>query len=172
MLEEDIINLVNEYDVFTISESSVNEFSFHLSFIKGYTTYHFLRKATSWRQEGGLLLLVSVLATHHGSYIDKVWIKIAHVVFCFLYLLHGGSVFLNNVPGDPMDELDGEILLYGLFGKVLLIGDFNAHTGPNPTPRQSVDPRVDQRGRQLLSMCLNRNLRILNGLHLQTQGRP
>lgn len=46
---------------------------------------------------------------------------------------------------------------------MLLIGDFNAHTGSTPEYQSPVNRRTDNRGNDLLQLYTNRNMRILNG---------
>lgn len=97
---------------------------------------------------------------------------IQNITYCFVYLPHVNSVFLDRLPLDPISELDGEVLNYSLNSgdALVLMGDFNAHTASNPPPRISVDTKTDIRGKALLAMCANRGLKILNGSTLANSG--
>lgn len=165
--------LFSQYDAIAIAEPSVNVHTHQLCNLPGFTLFFSVRPSTSHRADGGVLLYIinhlisvtSLINAYDGSPTDKIWIKILDVIFCFLYLPHANSIFLNELPLDPLDELDGEVLNYSLAGTqgLVLMGDFNAHTGSDPPKRHSVDLKVDGRGLQLLALCESRRLLILNG---------
>ncbi|KAI5799693.1 hypothetical protein FPQ18DRAFT_302056 [Pyronema domesticum] len=94
-----------------------------------------------------------------------------HSLFYFFYSFSPGRQdggilvnFINNKTTDPMNALDGDIDNYnqGFPGpEVAIIGDLNAHC-PAALDRGLADTRIDTRGRALLDLAKNRNLRILN----------
>lgn len=87
-------------------------------------------------------------------------------------LRHANNVFTDRLPSGPMSDLDGGVLNYlsTSNGSIILMGDFDAHTGRNSTPRLSDNEKTDSTGKALLAMCSNRGLRILNGSKVSNSG--
>ena len=122
-----------------------------------------------------------------------IWCKLKKEFFQIDKDIYLGTVYLSpgnyekSQNADYMMELEEEISRFSTKGNVILQGDFNARTGnlqeyilfdndehidapndlvidDNKTKRYSQDEHVvDSRGRSLIDICTENNLRILNG---------
>ena len=106
---------------------------------------------------------------------------------CFIYHSPRNSTVINNCNEDMLETISSGLIKYSSDGDILLCGDFNARTGCHnsefiinddglyvPVPsdylpdsnikhRLSQDRVIDSRGRERLDLCIERQMRILNG---------
>ena len=105
---------------------------------------------------------------------------------CLVYYPPSGSAYTHGLDKDILDCIEKDINSYQGLGNILLCGDFNARIATEPdfiihddneyTPifdnypidkellnRNSPDPIVDARGKDLLELCISHQIRILNG---------
>lgn len=109
------------------------------------------------------------------------------IYVCCLYYSPRNSTYSNNSDIDILSLIGADLLEYSKVGNALLCGDFNARTGckeadfivndnvshipvsdtyqrdTNIDFRNSQDHVIDTRGRELLELCIESQLRILNG---------
>ena len=108
------------------------------------------------------------------------------IYICFLYFSPEYSTYTQALEYDLFDILEKEIIKYQKHGKILLGGDFNARVGTEydfishdsdshlplfdtyiidsiPVQRHSHDLILNTRGKQLLNLCVQCGLRLLNG---------
>ena len=108
------------------------------------------------------------------------------IYICFLYFSPEYSTYTQSLDYDLFDILEKEITKYQKHGKILLGGDFNARVGLEyefirqdsdshlplydtyiidsiPVHRRSHDLILNTGGKQLLNLCVQCGLRILNG---------
>ncbi|MEW8547303.1 MAG: hypothetical protein AB2693_27665, partial [Candidatus Thiodiazotropha sp.] len=106
------------------------------------------------------------------------------IFICFSYITP--CTFLQQSNEDTLDAIIRDINTYKDKGRILLCGDLNARTGQeldfiqkdddrhlpldtsyiidtNISQRKSEDTKIDERGKQLLDLCISGRLRILNG---------
>lgn len=93
-----------------------------------------------------------------------------------------GSTYTVRQHYDPLEKIEEDIIKFSKCGNVLLMGDFNARTSNSPDAlngdsdiviplynddtipnRKSLDKTLDTRGKHLLELCIQSQLRILNG---------
>lgn len=148
--------------------------------IPGYTLIYSLRAHCvpfSTRVFGGVLCYirdplfshVSVVQGNEGNDLDQLVIRVGDVVFAFVYIPQPQSSLLSRLEMSPWDALNGELVsLYKTNERFLAIGDFNAHIADRTPPgltqhRTSTDSRTDSYGNELLSLCSQSGMYILNG---------
>jgi hypothetical protein len=106
-----------------------------------------------------------IIERNDNSYDSNIWIKIGNCLICFVYLQHANSTFINLLPLDPAQALEGDIDKYSLLYPdchMAVVGDINAHCMAI-LDNSSPDARVDSRGCMLIELCAAKNLKILNG---------
>ncbi len=114
--------------------------------------------------------------------LDRSFFKTDHNIFlCAAYIPPEDSPQYDNT----FPTLENDIPLLAKDGQIMLIGDFNARTGnlkdyilsdslnhiplpPNytpdlPLPRNNMDSKTNQHGKELINLCIGNGLRILNG---------
>ena len=105
---------------------------------------------------------------------------------CMIYNPPENSSYSKNIDYDILDCIEKEMTYYKSKGNILLCGDFNARVSTDPDfianddntflplyssytidsqikNRHNMDPKLDNRGKELLDMCVANQLRILNG---------
>jgi hypothetical protein len=105
---------------------------------------------------------------------------------CVIYNPPISSKYTRELKHDVLDCIEKDITHYNKLGNILLCADFNARiscendfilndeskftpiyedyeTDKNILKRQSRDTKIDQRGKELLDLCISNQLRILNG---------
>ena len=124
---------------------------------------------------------------------DCIWLKLCkdffnnpHDIFlCFLYSPEN-STYSKRIDYDILELVEKDITKYSHQGKVIIAGDLNARTANEndyivhdtskhipvsqnyvsdlaPVDRVSQDRTINNRGKQLLSLCIESGLRLLNG---------
>lgn len=132
---------------------------------------------------------VKILSNSSSEY---QWIKLSKTFFhlekdifiCFSYI--SPCFFNSKSDTDMLDAIFRDINKFKNDGHILLCGDLNARTGidhdfisndsdkhipldplylidENIKPRNSQDTKVDERGKQIIDMCITSRMRILNG---------
>lgn len=110
-----------------------------------------------------------------------------HDIFlCFLYAPPENSTYSKRIDYDILELVEKDITKYSHQGKVIIAGDLNARTANEnyyivhdtskhipvsqnyvsdlaPVHRVSQDRTINNRGKQLLSLCIESGLRLLNG---------
>ena len=160
--------------------------------LPGFTCIHVMPRENGNRlhtHTGGVGLFVrtaisprvSLVRTHQAFGI--LWARVApppamattrptYIGVC--YMPHGGSKIYKNGAGDMEAQwalLQSDLAEFSTAGQIVLMGDFNAHTGTATDgaaeglpPRASSDTHaVDDMGQRLLDMCSMFGLLILNG---------
>ena len=121
---------------------------------------------------------------------DFFWIKLNKQFFnisedlyiCAVYDPPPGSSYSQRQIRDPLETIEENVIEYSKKGNIMLLGDFNARTGNLPDyvmgdsdiiipmytddtipNRLSQDHTTDTRGKHLLEICIQSQLRILNG---------
>lgn len=170
---KDNVTLNPCFNIITIAEPGECAHAINSCIIPNHSLFYFFYSFSPGRQDGGILVYVhdcrlphtTLLETKDSSCNSKMGIKLGrNLLLCCAYLQHANSNFINNKTTDPMNALDGDIDNYnqGFPGpEVAIIGDLNAHC-PAALDRGLADTRIDTRGRALLDLAKNRNLRILN----------
>lgn len=105
---------------------------------------------------------------------------------CLVYYPPSGSTYTQGLDKDILDCIDSDIGTYQNLGNIMLCGDFNARISTEPDfisqddnqyvpifsnypvdmdlmQRQSPDTTLDTRGKELLDLCISKQIRILNG---------
>lgn len=108
---------------------------------------------------------------------------------CLAYIPPVNSSYSKNITTDILDNIERDVDIYNCKGDIMLCGDFNARTGtladfiendsldhipmyegykPDfcEIKRNSRDKYVDSRGKELIEMCIEKQVRILNGRSL------
>ena len=145
------------------------------------------------RISGGITLLYKAEYEKHISIAKKsenlLWCKIskdllstnAYLFICGVYIPPEKSVYFDN---EIFEELENDIISFSSKGKTMILGDFNARTskledfvsknGNNfitdasencmlPKNRENFDNNINNHGRQLINICKNTDMRIING---------
>ena len=110
-----------------------------------------------------------------------------NIYVCFVYYSPRNSTYSNSSDADIIASVGSDLSRYSSDGNILLCGDFNARTGckipdfivndndvhvpvsnhyledADINCRVSQDHVTDARGRELLDLCIESQLRILNG---------
>ena len=124
---------------------------------------------------------------------ELFWLKLSKNYFgfkndlflCFVYIAPANSSYVLRHDLDILQLLENDIAQYSKLGSILVMGDTNARTGtvrdfidnddkhiPIPSDtrkskltmeRKSQDLHVCPRGKELLELCIQANLNILNG---------
>ena len=124
---------------------------------------------------------------------ELFWLKLSKNYFgfkndlflCFVYIAPANSSYVLRHNLDILQLLENDIAQYSKLGSILVMGDTNARTGtvrdfidnddkhiPIPSDtrkskltmeRKSQDLHVCPRGKELLELCIQANLNILNG---------
>ena len=114
------------------------------------------------------------------------------IYVCSVYIPPSNSKYFSKTEKDPYDELQAQILHYSRFGKIILMGDFNAEKGSLSDSTEngllndfqltgdsdqtdihlgnekfgklhSLDQNINKYGRSLINICSSNGLSILNG---------
>lgn len=150
-------------------------------------------ECTVGRKSGGIILLFRKLLQNAIKIISVnssvVWIKLSKTYFGWDRDLYLATVYIppptSKYYSDHYTTLENDIAMYSNLGDVKLMGDFNARLGtlqdyviddsdkhlalpPDYCPdsqkhRRNVDTKVNSHGKNLISMCMATQLRILNG---------
>lgn len=125
--------------------------------------------------------------------LDYMWIKFDKTNFnmnddiymCIAYIPPSNSQYLARLGVDILDQIQNDIMKFSKVGQIVLTGDLNARTANNLDlidndndtatlspdyiidkqipPRNNFDMVLNERGKELLDMCVSSRLRILNG---------
>lgn len=133
----------------------------------------------------GLKILPNISSEFQWLNLTKDFFNLDSDVFiCFSYITHCSVLQQSNEV--MLDTIVRDINIYKSKGNILFCGDLNARTGreldfinkdedknlPLDTSyvidsdlkhRESEDAKVDERGKQLIDLCISTRLRILNG---------
>jgi hypothetical protein len=145
------------------------------------------------RLSGGITLLFNSKFETHVSVIKNsqnfLWCKISKSILksendlylCGTYIPPKSSKYFKS---ELFDQLEEETIIFSGKGDVILIGDFNARTSKlddfvstdgnkhiqnltqdnsNETKRENFDNIINDHGKNLIEICKNCNMRILNG---------
>ena len=163
------------------------------------------KKKKSRRHSGGIIVYYKKSISHGIQYLENgsksensLWIKLDKSVFSFDQDIYICAVYIPPVTSTHYNsdyvELENEITLFSMKGKILLIGDFNSRTGTSPDyitndsddlnnfnnenllpdnysvdtdlNRHNQDNICNDQGRNLLDLCIASKLRILNGRYV------
>ena len=132
---------------------------------------------------------VTVLKSRNSNYqwvkFDKLYFDMQKDLYlCFVYVPPVNSTYIAK-HGDQLDDLGSEIISFATLGNIIVCGDFNARTSnfndyiDNGSEkynisdeeyvedmccsRTSFDKVLSSRGKQLLDLCIQSSLRVLNG---------
>ena len=127
---------------------------------------------------------------------EIVWLKLSKTHFrfkndvylCFVYIAPANSSYVLSNNLDILHRLESDIIKYSKLGSIVVMGDTNARTGTEyycidnnnrhiPIPfdmcktsfirkGKSQDLTVCPRDKDLLELCIEANLSILNGKNL------
>jgi hypothetical protein len=116
--------------------------------------------------------------------------QLSHDIYiCVAYIPPCDSSYLAGLDVDLLEQVHNSVSKYTTLGQIILMGDLNGRTGreldfisrdndkPLPldlpyvsdkqiAPRNSLDTVVNNRGRNILDMCISAKLRIVNGRKL------
>lgn len=187
--EPDIQAMVKSCDIAVLTETWKGP-AYDVDF-PGYLSKHFARghrHKNAKRDSGGFLVLISEEHKRHITVHQKsehiVWVTVRNVFNIANNIVHIGFIYIPperstyQIDGCYFDQLQNEITDKSASGRVMLCGDFNAHTGeledfirdievndnqPITTHRFNKDTKVDLFGRLLIDLCKNTGLQILNG---------
>lgn len=188
MDDPSIVSLLTVYDVFAILDPCTSEYHSAVLYVDGFSMFYSPRcniPFLSTRPQGGIIVyvrkcLVSCLKVANlnaKSNLDMISLTIGDLALVFAYIVPPQSSILNCLLMSPWESLRGEVACFrATHRKVVVMGNFNSHTGVlSPSPRvvcSSEDPRVDTYGRHLLSICRDHGLVIVNGSAFEPMGRP
>jgi len=105
---------------------------------------------------------------------------------CVIYNPPENSSYSKNLDYDILECVEKDVIHYKDIGDIILCGDFNARISSEPDhinndecnflplfpsysadkqllERQSMDSKLDKRGKELIDFCISNQLRILNG---------
>ena len=108
------------------------------------------------------------------------------IFICFGYIPPTNSMVIQTRKSDILSDLENDIAHLSKQGKIILGGDFNARTAnkpdfasqdndqhiplfleyptdEKPMPRMNQDNTLDDRGKNILDLCISTQLRIVNG---------
>ena len=137
----------------------------------------------------GIKLLENKCKEYQWLKLDKSFFNLSKETFlCLAYVIPANSSFSIQGGDEVLENIQSDARLFlSKNSSVIMCGDFNARTGsendyiPNDTndehvplyddyecdlnidPRNSMDKKVDQRGKQLLEFCISTKMRMLNG---------
>ena len=197
--DKEFIDEITKHDVIALTETHAGKGD-NLG-VEGYTTFLSCRgkHKKARKHSGGVAILVRNYLIRgveiFRSSSDLMWVRLDKQFFEFKEDLYVGVVYIspqNSVGTRELSEkawedLDRDIGIYSMKGKILICGDFNARTGTNipdfissddnqytPTGdnyiadisarcKKSMDETVNDYGKRLLDMCKYSRLRLLNG---------
>ena len=136
----------------------------------------------------GIIFLPSTSSEYQWIKLDKDFFGLTKNIYvCFVYYSPRNSTYSNSSDADIIASVGSDLSRYSSGGNILLCGDFNARTGckvpdfivndndvhvpvsnhyledADINCRVSQDHVTDARGRELLDLCTESQLRILNG---------
>lgn len=183
-----IVALFCLYDIFAILDSCTSIFHAPLLSVDGYVMFYSPRSdipPLSTRPQGGVIVYVrktlvsslKIINLNSGNNLDMVVLGVGDVGMIFAYIVPSQSTILHRLLIAPWEALRGEVAcLRATHNKILIMGDLNAHTGAlcaDPLfPRVSQDLRVDTYGRNLVSICKDFGLQLINGSVFEPAGCP
>jgi len=134
---------------------------------------------------------ITTVNKSHDDYVwfklDKAFFGLENNIYlCAAYLPHGNSCYLVEREQDVLESIESDITKYTHDGYIMLLGDLNARTGTlsdyivddndriscedhlykvddTISPRKNEDTIVNNRGEKLGELCVQCQLRILNG---------
>lgn len=137
----------------------------------------------------GIEILKNQSVDYQWIRLDKNYFHFTRNIFlCLAYIIPATSHYAGQMSIDVLSCIENDIINnYSDKGHIMICGDLNARTGseldfiPNDLNdvhqpidpeyesdlvlqcRKSYDAKVDERGKQILEMCISQKLRILNG---------
>ena len=186
----EVRDLICSYDFFGVAETMCSEISFIKFGDYEVISFPATKKAIQGRSSGGFLLLYKKSFSKHTTILKQkhnycVWFKISTNQQCYFV----GLVYIppqtSNTFEDKFDfeeifnTIQEEIDLYKQQGFVILLGDWNARVGtlddqtdlnddlqlskPISVDRVITDTKYNTYGFELVQLCLNTGMLLLNG---------
>ena len=199
----DFTENIKDHDFNFITETWSNETNCIPGFKAISTKVANPKSKSNCRKSGGISLLYKTKYEHLISTVkltkNFLWCRIDKFLFnaekdlliCGIYIPPEKSPYFDE---EIFNELENDIIYFSSKGNILLLGDFNARTGKlddfiskegnsfindvsensfTPTKRENFDSMLNKHGKQLIEICRNCNLRILNGRTLgDSLGKP
>ena len=194
LIHKDFLEHVGNRDIVGVTETHIHNLTLDGLFIPGFTRIHYSNREpnSKGKGSGGIALfckhrIVKYVTPVKKSNQDVIWVKIGKEI-C------GVDVYLGTVYYSPIGKkenisnkfqtLSDEILFFQGKGRVILQGDFNAHTGTKedtinadkfdqdaelgenftlPSRNSEDSSPTNIRGEEMLELCKSHNLIILNG---------
>ena len=151
------------------------------------------KSKTACRQSGGISLMFKSKFKNYVTIVknDTELSNATDLFLCGTYIPPEKSNYFDE---EIFEEFENDIIRFSSRGNVITLGDFNARTNKLddfvssegselihdtsenslcPTERQNFDSVINNHGKQLIEICKNCDLRILNGRTMgDSLGRP
>lgn len=202
-MDKSFVNFISTYDIICLHECWLSK-DCDVQ-LPNFTCKYINRSLAKCKQGGGIAIFikeslksyVTICSVSHDTF---VWLKLdkylsvcdEDVFICSLYIPPDRAAYYRLYNRDLFYDLENDIAVYSLEGKVLLVGDFNGRCSNlndflyqdnwrdifdslpdvytyqpdvHLPSRECPDRVVNSFGLKLLQLCVSSGLRILNGRH-------